>query len=290
MALERERIARLDHLAVMVRDLSAAAAAYQRLGFQLTPVSQHSGARTPGGPVTSWGTGNRCAMLARGYIELMGVIDSSLYDNRVPEYLARYEGIHILAFASDDAASVADRLAREGFAVSGVHGLERELDVPGGRATARFKLVRTPESELPEGRVLAIEHLTPEHLWQARYLDHPNGAQALTELAVCVADIDEAVARYRRFLGRDAGGTDRRRVFDFGGDRFVLLSEDGLASELGLSPPTLPFAASFTVAVEDIDRTRRVLDGNGVGCQPARGDLVVRPADACGAQVIFRAA
>src|SRR5690606_30064107 len=226
MALERERITGLDHLAVMVRDLPGAGDAYERLGFLLTPVSQHSGARAPGGPVTAWGTANRCAMLSRGYIELMGVIDPSLYDNRVPEYLARYEGMHILAFACDDAASIADRLAREGFGVSGVHGLERALDVPGGRATARFRLVRTPESELPEGRVLAIQHLTPEYLWQERYLDHPNGATALTELAVCVADLDEAAARYRRFLGREATGSAGRRVFDFGGDQFVLLSED----------------------------------------------------------------
>ena len=38
----------LDHLAVMVADLSAAGAAYERLGFNMTPVSQHSGALTAG--------------------------------------------------------------------------------------------------------------------------------------------------------------------------------------------------------------------------------------------------
>ena len=80
------------------------------------------------------------------------------------------------------------------------------------------------------------------------------------------------------------------RVFEFGGDRFVLLSEDGLDSEHGLAASTLPFAASFTVAVADLGRTREVLDGNGVACASARGALIVSPAAACGAQVIFRAA
>src|SRR5690349_20670454 len=60
----------LDHIGIAVPDLAAAAASYQRLGFQLTPLQQQSGPLEPGGPVVRWGSANRCAMLEQGYLEL----------------------------------------------------------------------------------------------------------------------------------------------------------------------------------------------------------------------------
>jgi hypothetical protein len=282
-----DKVTTLDHIAVMVKDLAAAGAAYERLGFRLTPVSRHSGARTPGGPVEPWGVGNRCAMLRRGYLELMGVLDPALYDNRVPEFLARYEGIHILAFGCDDADSVADGLGRRGFAAAGVHALARALETPEGERTAKFNLVRLPPEETPEGRVLAIQHLTPAYLWQERYLDHPNGAVALTGLVVCVADIEEAAARYARYFDAKPAVEDGRRVFALAAGRFVLTDASGLRRLCDVAPPTLPFAASFTVAVADIDATAALLVRNGVAFATAGRRLVVPATEAHGATVMF---
>lgn len=288
MAEINDRIDSLDHIAVMTPDLTAAGRAYERLGFCLTPVSQHSGARTAGGAVEPWGTGNRCVMLRRGYIELMGIVDPGLFDNRLGEYLARYEGIHILAFGCADAHAAEIRLRREGFGVTGVHGLARELDVPGGSAVAKFNLVRLPASEMPEGRVLLIEHLTREHLWQERYLDHPNGAVGLSELTVCVADVEDAASRYGRMFGVAGRGDHKRRAFALDDGRFVLLSESGLKSELGLDAPVLPFAASFTVDVADCGKARAAIEANGGSCETVGDALMVRPRDACGALIAFR--
>lgn len=288
MTEHKDPIDRLDHIAVMTPDLSAAGEVFTRLGFCLTPLSQHSGARTAGGAVEPWGTGNRCVMLRRGYIELMGCVDPGLYDNRLSEYLARYEGIHILAFACGDAHAADETLRQEGFGVTGVHGLARELDVPAGRATAKFNLVRLPPEEMPEGRVLVIEHLTPEHLWQERYLDHPNGAVALTELVVCVDEVEEAAARYCRMLGVTGTGNEIRREFSLDDSRFVLLSKAALNSEFGIEAPVLPFAASFTVAVADLDHARAVIEGNGIPCEATDQGFVVLPGHACGALIAFR--
>jgi hypothetical protein len=286
MAETNDRIDSLDHVAVMSEDLTAMGAAYERLGFQLTPLSQHSGARTAGGAVEPWATGNRCIMLRRGYIELMGIVVPGLYDNGLSKFVARYEGVHILAFGCNDAQGASDRLKREGFDVTGIHGLARELDVPNGRATAKFNLVRLPSDEMPESRVLAIEHLTPEHLWQDRYLDHPNGAVGLTALAVCVADVEEAAARYGRMFGVTATGDKARRTFDLAAGRFTLLSEAALKSELGLDAPILPFAASFTVAVTDPGKARAVMEQAGICCTIGEGGFTVSPHDACGALVV----
>jgi hypothetical protein len=46
-----------------------------------------------------------------------------------------------------------------------------------------------------------VHHLTPEVLWQERFLDHPNNALALSEVFVAVAEPAESVARFSRLVG-----------------------------------------------------------------------------------------
>ncbi len=87
----------LDHVAVVSRHADALFGAYERLGFALTPLSMHSGALGPGGPVVPWGTGNRCAMLRAGYLELIAIVDEERPCGIFPELLRRYKGLHIIA-------------------------------------------------------------------------------------------------------------------------------------------------------------------------------------------------
>ena len=71
----------LDHVGVAARDLGPLAAAYERLGFALSPVAQQSGRRSPGRPVELFGSGNRCAFLRHGYIELIAILDATRFAN-----------------------------------------------------------------------------------------------------------------------------------------------------------------------------------------------------------------
>jgi len=64
---------RIDHLVVPVPDLSAAAAAYERLGLTLTLLTEHQG----------MGTANRAAFIGTGaanfaYVELLEITDRQL--------------------------------------------------------------------------------------------------------------------------------------------------------------------------------------------------------------------
>ena len=150
--------------------------------------------------------------------------------------------------------------------------------------------MRLPPEETPEGRVLAIEHLTRDYLWQERYLDHPNGAVALTELLVCVEDVEEAARRYAKYFGIPItrNGIFAECILNAG--KFRLTDPRGVRETYNLEPPTLPFAASFTVAVSDLSKTERLLNKNGVTVARHGDRLLVPGAAAHGATVIFEAA
>lgn len=277
----------LDHAAVMVHDLQLSGQTYERLGFCLTPLSQHSGALTPGGDIVQWGCANRCIMLQQGYLELLGVINPNLYDNKIPDFLARYEGIHILAFGCTDGAAAADRLAKEGFAANGVHGLARSLDTPGGKRKAEFNLVRLPPNDMPEGRVLAIEHLTPEYLWQDRYMTHPNGAIALEELIVCVEEPAIVADRYERYFGIPASEENNLWRFTLREGQFVLTTAETLLSEFGIKAPTKPYASSIKIRTQTLNSATEILTKNGVAYIDTDHGIQIPASEAAGATFIF---
>ncbi|HEX9461511.1 MAG TPA: VOC family protein, partial [Alphaproteobacteria bacterium] len=61
----------LDHVAHFVPDADEAATALQQLGFTVTPFSPQSHRPSPEAALTPAGTGNRCVMLRRGYLEFL---------------------------------------------------------------------------------------------------------------------------------------------------------------------------------------------------------------------------
>ncbi|EFH09459.1 VOC family protein, partial [Teichococcus cervicalis] len=188
----------LDHVGVCTRDGPALWAAYERLGFALTPVARQSGRRSPDAPVEPFATGNRCAMLRQGYIELLAILDPSLFANRLDVFLDRYAGMHILAFGMADAEAELERLRRAGIELPGVAHLERPVDDPDG-PRARFS--RLPLPDAPEGRLQLIQHLTPELLWQERWLEHPNRAVALEQAILVAPDAAASAAALSRLTG-----------------------------------------------------------------------------------------
>ena len=180
----------LDHVGVVGRDVAVLAAEFEQLGFCLTPLARHAGGRT----------GNRNVMLRPGYIELLSVVDGGR-SATLDRFLARYAGIHILALAIDDETAALARLRRAGFAQAAVSHTDRAVDDadPAG-PRARFALVTPPDP--PEGRIHLIRHLTPEALWQERFLHHPNHAIALEEVVLVVAEPAATAARLSRLAGR----------------------------------------------------------------------------------------
>jgi len=287
----------LDHVGVAARDLGPMAAAYERLGFALSPIAQQSGRRRPDLPVEPWGSGNRCAFLRHGYIELIAILDPALYDNTLNRFLARYAGMHILALAIDDEAANLARMRAAGIDIPGIAWLERPVEAGGPIA----KFARLPFPDPPEGRVQLIRHLTPELVWQERWMDHANKAVALEEAILCSQQPAETAARLSRVSGLPvepdpAGGFllrlpgAARAAGPFAPlmeTRVRVLAEEALASVLpGVAAPASPFMAGMVIRTEDGGAAARlVLQGIPTRATPA--GLMVPPEFAAGAAVVF---
>lgn len=273
----------LDHVGIAGRDLDALAAAYEALGFRLTPFARHH-APGPDGVVRPIGTGNRCAMLRRGYLELIAVVDPALPSNTLDRFLARYEGLHILAFGIDDAEAELARLRATGLAIGGIAWLERPVETPEGLRTARF--ARLPSPEAPEGRVQLIRHLTPELLWQPGLLSHPNRAVSLDETILVSADPAEAAVRLGRLAGCEPVGAGRGFVIPLGSGRLTVVSAAEAAMRLpGLAVPCLPFMAGLVIGTEDGARAIAEIAGHRAR---ATDEGVLVPAEAAGgASLLF---
>lgn len=282
----------LDHTGVAVRSLDVGQETYERLGFTLTPRSFHSGSRTPGGPVEKWGSGNHCAMFETGYLEIIGITDPDLYSS-TKDYLDRYEGQHIVALGSGDADTAYSVLNGRFDGVLPAARLQREAAFgPNDEETrlAAFRNIHVDRNTFPEAKLIFIEHLTRDVLWQPHLLSHPNGAVGLAEIAMCVENAKETCGRLSKLLAREPKDI-MPGIASFALDHgnIYVMEPAGLAGwASGVEPPCVPYVASFGVAVKDLDATRKYLAGKDIPVvdhpYPA---IWVAPEHTCGPVVSF---
>jgi hypothetical protein len=227
----------LDHVGIAGADLPALAETFEKLGFTLTRAARHTGSAT----------GNQCIMFAAGYLELIAVVDPAGTSPTLAAMLARYAGAHIVALAVDDAAAALPRLARTGLGITEVVQVARD-DV-------RFATL--PLTDAPEGRLLLIQHLTPEALRPARYLGHTNRVVALREVVIATAMPAEAAARFSRLTGLPVqpdplGGFVLTVGAGPRSGKVRLLPPAAVADVFrGASPPVLPWIAGVVLETDD---------------------------------------
>ncbi|MFM7345942.1 MAG: VOC family protein [Tagaea sp.] len=269
----------LDHIAHWVPDRAAAETELRRLGFAPTPFSEQFTRATPEAAPVSAGTGNHCAMLDFGYLEFLAPVCDTPNAASLRAGMARYTGVHLIAFGTVDPDAQHARLAREGFGPLPAVALERDIGTPSGTGRARFAVVRTQAGTMPEGRVQFVEQRTPDLLWQARWLEQPNSAYALSRVHLCVADPAEAAARFTRYTGLAAGAIDGAPGIATARGDLVFRDASATKASLGVEAPCLPWIAGCTLACRDLARVP-------AGRETARGRVVV-PSDALGGIFVF---
>ena len=278
----------LDHAGVAGRDLDSLAALFERLGFKLTPRARHSGRRAPDGPVEPFGTANRCIMLRQGYLELIAIVDPNCYSDGLERFLARHQGLHIIALSIGDELANLQRLRQSGIDIPGVAWLERPVDDadPNG---LRARFARLPLPDAPEGRIQLIRHLTPEAIWQPRFLDHPNHAVALEEVMLAVENPAESAARFSLLAGRPTvADTAGGYALNLERSRLRLLPAETLRAELPeVGVRSLPLIAAIAIGTDDGATAIRQFV-QGVAHRETTDGIVVAPEAAGGAAILFR--
>lgn len=262
----------LDHVGHFVRDPESAAAALMRAGFAPTPKSVQ--VAPDGGPT---GTGNVCAMLSRGYVEVLFKTADTALGREFEVALARHSGLQLAAFAVADAAAWHRRMGEAGFRTRPLAPFSRPVGTATGTATAAFTVARVEPGEMAEGRIQMLTHHTEDAVWQPRWLDHPNGATGLSSLTIVVADVDEAAARYARFVRRPAERTRSGQAIRLDRGRIDLPTREAFASPLPeIDVPSLPFIAAYGVTVTSLDAVEAVLRAGDVGFRRA-GEVLIAP-------------
>lgn len=269
----------LDHIAHWVPDREAAEAELRRLGFAPTPFSEQFTRASPDAAPVSAGTGNHCAMLDAGYLEFLAPIGDTPNAASLRRGIARYTGVHLIAFGTAEPDRDRARLAREGFDPLPTVALERPIGTPGGTGRARFAVVRTQVGAMAEGRVQFVEQRTPELLWQPRWLEQPNSAYALKRVHLCVADPAEAAARFARYTGLAVTPVDGAPGLVTARGDLVFRDAAGTKAALGVEAPDLPWIAGCTLACRDLARVPE-------GRPTAQGRVIV-PSQALGGVFVF---
>ncbi len=282
----------VNHVGIAVRDLDAVCRLYEQIGFTLTPLSMHSGSMKPGEAPVPYGTGNRCAVFGKNYLEILAWVDKDKYDFGMKHFLSRHEGAHIICFGCGDAATVNARVSANGIHTSGVIPLQRDLGTAEGTRTAKFECVHFGQGFMPEGLIQAAHHLTPQFIHQDRYIHHRNGVQALSDVYLSVADPDEYERKYHHLTGQPPRRAGKRRVFDLPGvSRVSVIHRDDMAAEFpGSTFPADPCLAGYAFSTSDLGKCESLLAASSVPFHKEATRLVVPASAMFGATVVFERA
>jgi hypothetical protein len=248
----------LDHCACIVNDLAAGAARWERLGFTLTPESRQRGAVPSREGVHPWASANRCAVLGHSYLELVGIVDPGAF-NPWTGFIAKHEGLHILALRAVNADAAYASLSARTQALQPPVPRERTVDVGGEPRVMRFRNIFSRDALWPEARYIVIEHQTPEYLWQPRYAQHDNGACDLVDVTFVADDPDTLSTRLETFGAapvRHAQGLSARLP---GRGMLHVMRADAYADAYGYLPAGRPAMHAMTVSFRDLSRTLDLL-------------------------------
>jgi hypothetical protein len=79
-----------------------------------------------------------------------------------------------------------------------------------------------PPEMMPEGLLQIAQHDTPELVFQPKYMLHPNGAVALTELVLCCDHPKTYIDKYERITGHMGKITEGNYyVIDLGSSKLL---------------------------------------------------------------------
>jgi hypothetical protein len=278
----------IDHVGYFVHDLDAAGAQLERLGFRVSLTNVQTNADASGALKPS-GTSNRLAKLKFGFLEILAATHDTPLGEQFKKQIARYAGLHLIAFSAADMPRERERLIGAGFAMQPVIELRRRDRTLPGEPEVHFSVLRPEPDVMAEGRVQWVTPHTPDTVWRPETISQ-NGVEGLTDILLCVEDPGAVAARYGRYLGRDRAMRSGRHVITLDRGGLVCVDQDEAAKTLpDFRPPSLPFMAGQALRA-DLTLTRATLEKAGVQPVFASADLLcLGPADVLGGYLLLHA-
>lgn len=283
---------RFDHAVVAVSDLEQAIEAYRCLGFDVFPGGRHE----------HRGTHNALIRFDGGeYIELLSVYDpdkalhSGLNGRVLAEFLREREGGLVgHCYATHDIEAEATRMREAGLEVVGPFGMRRER--PDGR-TLTWRLLVPVDVPWRRRWPFFIQWDDPgeKRLTTEVLGEHPNGANAVTEVAVGVCDLEEAMSLYSILFDAEPPLRDEvaklaaeRATYDICGFTINLLAPNGEGPVQRALDWDGEGPLEVTIQIDDPATIVRILARAGIEPEDAgEGRLCVPTEAALGARLIF---
>lgn len=212
---------RIDHAVVAVRDLDAAAAVYEQLGFKVGARNRHP-----------WGTENRLIQFRSSFIELITVgADAAIPEHAegrfsfgafVRDFLRKREGMAMLALDSNDATSDAVLFARSGIGSFEPFFFERRgRRADGSETHVAFTLAFAVDARGTEAGFFVCQQHHPENFWNPSFQRHGNGALDIIAVGMSAAD----VSSHQSFLEAFSGAASREGSIALRSGRLDVISE-----------------------------------------------------------------
>lgn len=283
----------LDHTAIFVDEFEQSGSVLEQLGFTLTPFRAHTGKLGSDGAFAPLGTGNRCAMLRSGMIEVLGPTVPPHQDTpmsvQLRAQLARYRGLHLIAFSGVDPATHHAALSLDGLEPAPIAHLRRMQMTPDGEREISASIIRLEPKAWPEGRVqIVFPTMSPDAMWHPSLVSHANHADRLSEMLVVVDSPGQRAAQFARFVRRPARQVGRRFVIDTDRGRVHLIEPQDIGRYLpGTTIPSVPFIAAAALGSSDLAATQALFEIRGIGHHRHRGTLQVPAREALGATLLF---
>jgi hypothetical protein len=283
------RFLRLDHVGIVGTDLSLLETTYRRLGFSVTQAQPLVRPDPATGVIRPLGQSSQHLVFRTGYVELTAITDRKA-GNHLEPFVAKYHGVHIIALGVADAESTWASLGDSGVDAAKPMPLTRDV-LYGSGGVAGFKWFPIAEQATPEAYICAVEHLTPEIVFQEAVQNHGNGALALSSVMVGVESLDEARPRFEAMLGASSRVEGDTATMDITDQQVVLFTRDGAASRFpGVLTSSWPRVIGFTIDVADLKATIDLLERQGVPLGRTEFGCWIKPEEAAGSVVAFREA
>ncbi len=282
----------IDHLVIGVRDLDAAGALYQRLGFQVGARNRHP-----------WGTENRIVQFPGTFLELITIGDAGAippHSHRrfsfgafVRDALAGGEGMSMLVLESRDAKADAEAFRLAGIGDFEPFFFEREARRPNGDVVrVAFSLAFARDQGAPGCGFFVCQHHEPQNFWNPLFQQHPNGALGLSA-AILIA---EKPAEHQSFVSAFTGQRGlKSNTLGISAalprGRLDVLTPHAAQQLFAVEPPAPePRFSGFVVGVADAGAIQARLSEAGVPFLKVGERIVVPPSAAMGCAIAFEAA